>query len=141
MAVGHLAKDGRNCFAPKDRKPEWRSPAKAAPFIFAVEVEDHTEGSTMSEKPSVTLPGTVDRIMESGDPSEAAKAHITIEKGAAPLYREIRIENTLTKEDGKKVELKTGATVEVTVRANSSRNSPKALKNAEYVSGCIRHAP
>jgi predicted DNA-binding antitoxin AbrB/MazE fold protein len=82
----------------------------------------------MSEKPSVTLPGTVDRIMDSGDPSEAAKAHITIEKGAAPLYREIRIENTLIKEDGKKVKLRTGATVEVTVRANSSEVVPSLKK-------------
>jgi hypothetical protein len=79
----------------------------------------------MSEKPSVTLPGTVEKIITSPDPSEPEKAHINIEEGATPLYKEIRIENTLTNEDGEEVKLKKGAKVEVTIDANPSGVVPK----------------
>ena len=79
----------------------------------------------MSEKPSVTLPGTVERIIPSPDPSEPEKAHINIDAGATPLYKEIRIENSLTDEDGEEVKLKKGAKVEVTVEANTSGVVPK----------------
>jgi hypothetical protein len=48
----------------------------------------------MSEKPSTTLPGTVEKIIKSPYPSESEKAQIAIE-GADHLYKEIRIENTL----------------------------------------------
>jgi hypothetical protein len=71
----------------------------------------------MSEKPSTTLPATVDKIIKPLIPGEPEKAQISIE-GADHLYREIRIENTLTAEDGKKVGLKPGAEVEVTVEAH-----------------------
>jgi hypothetical protein len=71
----------------------------------------------MSEKPSTTLPGTVEKVIKSPDPSVPEKAQIDIE-GADPLYGEIRIENTLKNEKGKKVGLKQGAPVEVTVEAN-----------------------
>jgi uncharacterized protein YfaS (alpha-2-macroglobulin family) len=47
-------------------------------------------------------------------PSLPEKAQIAVE-GADDLYREIRIENSLTDENGKKVRLKKGAEVEVTV--------------------------
>ena len=79
----------------------------------------------MSEKPSVTLPGTVEKIIPSPDPSEPEKAHINIDEGATPLYKEIRIENTLTDEDGKEVKLKQGAKVAVAVEANPSGVVPK----------------
>jgi hypothetical protein len=69
----------------------------------------------MTENPSVTLPGTVERIIK--PPGEPEKAQIAIE-GADELYREIRIENTLTDENGRKVHLKRGAEVEVTVEAS-----------------------
>jgi hypothetical protein len=71
----------------------------------------------MSEKPSTTLPGTVEKIITSPDPSVPEKAQIDIE-GADPLYAEIRVENTLTNEKGKEVSLKKGAPVEVTIEAN-----------------------
>ena len=57
----------------------------------------------MSAKPSVTMPGTVEKIIPSHDPKEPDKAHISIEKGAIPLYRDIRIADTLTDENGGKV--------------------------------------
>jgi len=49
-------------------------------------------------------------------PSEPEKAQIAIH-GADHLYREVRIENTLTDENGEKVHLKPGAEVEVTIAA------------------------
>ena len=79
----------------------------------------------MSEKPSVTLPGTVEKIITSNEPSQPDKAHINIDKGATPLYKEIRIENTLTDENGDEVNLTKGAKVEVTIEAHPSGTIPK----------------
>src|SRR6266446_3728705 len=61
----------------------------------------------MSEKPSTTLPGTVEKIIKPLSTDDPEKAQITVE-GADHLYREIRIENTLTDENGEKVRLKRG---------------------------------
>jgi anti-sigma B factor antagonist len=69
-----------------------------------------------AEKPSVTLPGTVEHIIESPHPSVPERAEIVLQ-GADELYQEIRIENTLTDEHGDEVRLKKGAHVEVTVEA------------------------
>ena len=69
------------------------------------------------EKPSATLPGTVDKIIKSPDPRAPDKAQIDIE-GAEDLYREIRINNVLKHEDGQKVALKPGAEVVVTIEAD-----------------------
>lgn len=71
----------------------------------------------MSEKPSAILPGTVEKIIKSPFPGQPEKAQIVVET-ADHLYREIRIENTLTDENGTKVGLKPGAQVEVTVEAD-----------------------
>jgi hypothetical protein len=85
----------------------------------------------MTEKPSATLPGTVEKIIKSPFPGEPEKAQIAVE-GADHLYKEIRIENTLTDENGDKVQLKPGAEVKVTVEAPpeattaSDEKSPKA---------------
>jgi len=78
----------------------------------------------MSEKPSTTLPGTVERIIKPLSADDPEKAQIAIE-GADDLYREIRIENTLTDENGDKVRLKPGADVEVTVEAPLEATTPK----------------
>jgi hypothetical protein len=69
------------------------------------------------DKPSTTLPGTVDKIIKSPDPRAPDKAQIDIE-GAEDLYREIRINNVLKDEDGQKVGLKPGAEVQVTIEAD-----------------------
>lgn len=79
---------------------------------------DHQE-----EKSTVTLPGTVEKIIPSVDRSEPDKAQIAVE-GAEPLYKEIRIENTLQNNDGKKVSLKPGAEVEVTIAADPEATEP-----------------
>jgi len=68
----------------------------------------------MTEKPSATLPGTVEKIIKSPHPSEPEKAQIAVE-GADELYKEIRIVNNLVDENGDEVKLKQGAKVEVTV--------------------------
>jgi hypothetical protein len=70
----------------------------------------------MSEKPSTTLPATVEKIIPSHSASQPEKAQIVVE-GADHLYRELRIENKLTDENGDKVRLKPGTEVEVTISA------------------------
>ena len=61
----------------------------------------------MAEKPSVTLPGTVEKIIKPSEPGQLEKAQIEVE-GADDMYRELRIENSLTAENGQKVKLKSG---------------------------------
>lgn len=74
--------------------------------------------STDEQKASTTLPGKVERVIQphpqSGEPE---KAQIAVE-GADHLYREIRVPNTLVDGEGKKVKLKPGADVEVTIEAD-----------------------
>ena len=77
-----------------------------------------------AEKPSVTLPGTVERIIKSPNPSIPEKAEISVQ-GAEELYQEIRIENTLTDEHGDEVRLKKGALVDVTVEAAAEATMSK----------------
>jgi uncharacterized protein YfaS (alpha-2-macroglobulin family) len=81
-------------------------------------------GERMTEKPSTTLPGTVEKIIKSPIPGEPEKAQIAVE-GADDLYKEIRIENALTDEDGNEVRLKKGAQVEVHVEADPEATVPK----------------
>ena len=78
----------------------------------------------MTEKPSVTLQGTVEQIIESSHPSEPGKVEISIE-GGDELYREIRIDNTLTDEDGAQVSLKKGAEVEIRLEAETKATTPR----------------
>jgi len=72
----------------------------------------------MNKKPSSTLPGTVEKVIKSRFSNEPEKAQIALE-GANHLYRELRIDNVLTNENGDEVSLKPGAQVEVTVEANA----------------------
>ena len=78
----------------------------------------------MNEKSSAIMPGTVEKIIKSSFASEPEKAQIVVE-GADHLYREIRIDNTLTNENGDEVSLKPGAQVEVTVEADAKDTTPK----------------
>ncbi len=77
----------------------------------------------MSDKPSTTLPATVEKIIKSPYPDVPEKAQIAVE-GADHLYRELRIENTLIDENGGKVHLKKGAEVEVTIEAEPEATTP-----------------
>jgi hypothetical protein len=77
-----------------------------------------------SDTTSVTLPGTVEKIIKPVVPGEPEKAQIAVE-GGDDLYREIRIDNTLQNEKGEDVSLKPGAQVEVTVEAPPEATTPK----------------
>ena len=79
----------------------------------------------MSDNPSATLPAVVEKIIKPPFAGVPEKAQIAVE-GADHLYREIRIENTLTDENGRKVGLKPGAEVQVTVEAEPEATSPKS---------------
>jgi hypothetical protein len=84
------------------------------------------EEDDSTEKVSVTLPGTVEKIIKPVHPSLPEKAQIAVEN-ADDLYREIRIDNALTDQNGEPVRLKQGAPVEVTVEANpKDTDEPKA---------------
>jgi hypothetical protein len=65
------------------------------------------------------LKGTVQKIIKPLSPGEPEKAQIDID-GADDLYREIRVDNELTGENGEKARLKQGAEVDVIVEADSS---------------------
>jgi len=71
----------------------------------------------MTENPSTTLVGRVEKIITSPIPSEPERAQIAVE-GAEHLYKELRIENALTDASGNQFELKVGAKLEVTVEAD-----------------------
>ena len=78
--------------------------------------ELNLDTSRIVEEPSVTLPGTVDKIILSPRSRQPEKAHIAVH-GADRLYRDLRIENTLTDGHGEDAKLKKGAHVEVTVKS------------------------
>jgi hypothetical protein len=88
-------------------------------MIDDIKKEDHP-----TEKVTMTLPGTVEKIIPPIAPSEPEKAQITVH-GAEELYREIRVENTLQDEEGNPVSLKKGADVEVTIAAEPKDIKPK----------------
>lgn len=74
--------------------------------------------SSAKSKASTTLPGIVEKVItphpSTGEPE---KAQIAVE-GADHLYREIRVPNTLTDDNGREVKLKEGAEVEVKIEAD-----------------------
>jgi hypothetical protein len=72
--------------------------------------------SDMTEKPSVTLPGTVEKIVKSPFPEEADKVQINVER-ADHLYQEVRIDNNFIDENGEEVSLRLGAKVNLVVKA------------------------
>ncbi len=70
------------------------------------------------------LRGTVEKVLKPIISSQPEKAQINIE-GAEELYREIRIENVVTDENGQKARLKPGAQVDVIVEADSDATTRK----------------
>lgn len=84
----------------------------------------------MTNKLKVKKIGTVQKIIKPVHSDEPEKAEIAVQ-GADDLYREIRIENTLEDDNGKKVKLKEGAHVDVTVEADPAETVPKTTKQKE----------
>jgi hypothetical protein len=78
----------------------------------------------MTKKKLKKLRGRVQKIIKPVIPTEPEKAQIDID-GADHLYREIRVENVLTDEDGEKVGLKPGAEVDVVVEADTDATIKK----------------
>ena len=85
---------------------------------------------TRKKKSAVKLPGTVERIIPSSYSSEPEKAEIAVD-GADPLYKEIRIENSLQDEEGQEVSLKPGAQVDVTIEAEPDATKPQKTPSPE----------
>jgi hypothetical protein len=75
--------------------------------------ELNLDTTRIPEKPSTSVPGTVDKMIPARS-SQPEKAQIAVD-GPDHQYRDLRIENTLTDEHGRDVKLKKGAHVEVTV--------------------------
>ncbi|MCU1299834.1 MAG: hypothetical protein JWQ87_118 [Candidatus Sulfotelmatobacter sp.] len=69
------------------------------------------------------MAGTVETIIKSPFPNLSDKAEIHV-VGAGHLYGEIRIDNSLTNENGEEVSLKLGAHVEVTIDAKAVSKVP-----------------
>jgi hypothetical protein len=82
--------------------------------------ELNLDTARIPELPNATMPGTVEKIIASPRPNQPEKAQIAVE-GGDPRYRDLRIENALTDENGDDVKLKKGARVEVTVTAGPKR--------------------
>jgi hypothetical protein len=78
----------------------------------------------LPDEAKTTLPGSVEKVVKSRIPGVPEKAEIAVE-GADHLYKEIRIENTLTNKSGQEVHLKPGAKVEVTIKAGPEAISPE----------------
>ena len=70
------------------------------------------------------LHGSVKKVIKSPIPSEPEKAEIEIHE-AEDLYKEIRIENVVTNEEGKKDKLKEGEDVDLIVEAEPKKNKQK----------------
>jgi hypothetical protein len=81
----------------------------------------------MDEHAKTSKPGLVEKIIESPVPNEPDKAQIAIE-GAEPLYRELRIENSLLDDHGNIVKLKPGEHVVVTIEAPKDTESGPPTK-------------
>ena len=113
----------------KKRKKE---PGKATPASVAKEMDKprmarsariaelKLDTARIPEPSSVTMPGTVDKIIPSPRPSQPEEAQIAVE-GAESKKQELRIENTLTDEHGDDAKLKKGALVDVTVTETNQR--------------------
>ena len=72
----------------------------------------------MGRKKTKKLRGKVQKIIKPIHPSEPEKAEIEIDE-ADQLYREIRVENEVTDETGKKDRLKPQEKVDVVIEADA----------------------
>ena len=94
---------------------------------------DSLDEKEKTDKPNITVEGTVRKVIQPPDPRQPEQAEIVIHN-AEPLYREVRIENTLRHEDGEEVRLRPGAEVEITVEAERKDTVTKIPKKAASIS-------
>jgi hypothetical protein len=78
----------------------------------------------VARKPKTIKAGRVRKIIKPIHPSLPEKAEIEVHD-ADHLYREIRIDNELEDENGKKVKLKEHADVDVVIEADPKSTEPK----------------
>jgi hypothetical protein len=76
--------------------------------------ELNLDTARIPEQPTTTVPGTVHKIIPASSSRQPEKAQIALD-GADQRYRDLRIENILTDENGDDVRLKKGGHVQVTV--------------------------
>ncbi|MCU1244016.1 MAG: hypothetical protein JWO71_4742 [Candidatus Acidoferrum typicum] len=92
------------------------------------------------ERPTTTMPGTVDEIIPSPRPSQPERAQIAVH-AADPRHRDhLLIENTLTDEHGNDVKLQKGAHVEVTVTAEAKQSLDPPTSSRRYVHKTMRRS-
>ena len=78
----------------------------------------------MIKKKRKKLRGRVNKVLKPIFPNDTEKAEISVEE-ADDLYREIRVENVLTDENGDEARLKPGADVDVIVEADTDAITKK----------------
>jgi hypothetical protein len=98
-------------------------PLRGAVKVFAA-VRCATRRRSLMGKKRKKMRGTVEKIIKPVSPMEPEKAQISVPE-ADDLYREVRVENVLTDENGEKAVLKPGAEVDVIVEADSSATTKK----------------
>lgn len=91
--------------------------------------ERNLDTERVPERPSTTMPGTVDKIIVSPRPSQPEKAQIVVGR-ADRRNGDLRIENLLTDENGDDVRLKKGAHVDVTVAAEPKKSTAAIEKDS-----------
>jgi len=119
-----LHKKGKKALGNSTRASVKKEMAKPRMARSARIAELNLDTARIPEQPSVTMPGTVNKIISPSRPTQPEKALIAVH-GADHRYRDLRIENTLTDEHGDDVRLKKGAHVEVTVTAAKDVNRRK----------------
>jgi hypothetical protein len=85
----------------------------------------------MKKKPKTLKHGTVKKIIKPADPSMPEKAEVEVHE-ADELYKEIRIDNELEDERGKKVKLKENAPVDITVEAEPDATTPDTEEKTKH---------
>jgi hypothetical protein len=97
--------------------------------LFMSDPSEKERETKSDEKPAITLPATVEKIVPPATPKNPEMAEIHID-GADDLYREIRVENKLKNQNGEEVKLKKGSKVDVTIEADADSTLPKKSKTA-----------
>jgi hypothetical protein len=81
--------------------------------------EQNLDITRIPEQPSITMPGTVDKIIPAKNASQPEKAVVSVD-GPPQAHQALRVENTLTDENGDVVNLKKGAHVHIIVTDETS---------------------